>query len=230
MNNWNQPYNPSFGQWPTPAQPQFLQPWQYNAPVPYYQPRRQHSGVNSFLFFGSLWLASKATRNYLRAIEAEQRLEAMTPNPVPPSTNRPTRASSVIPDYHEAASSSSESQSEVGSSNSLVANNGARLSPGRQSASARIVGVDFADGMFLVGVDIAPGTYRCDGLPGSSTYWERLRTASGESQDRIANFCGPGQVYVTLRAGEFFRSERSGGWTRIWPNDETIEGTTHNVY
>ena len=72
------------------------------------------------------------------------------------------------------------------------------------------------DGMYLVGVDVDAGTYRCEGLPGQNVYWERKRDASGESGSIISNFLGFGPVYVTINEGEFFRSERSGGWTRVF--------------
>jgi len=74
----------------------------------------------------------------------------------------------------------------------------------------------FGDGMVHVGVDVAPGTYRCEGIPGEKLFWARLEDASGEAQAVKASFFGSTPNYVTLREGEFFRSERSGGWRLVF--------------
>ena len=74
----------------------------------------------------------------------------------------------------------------------------------------------FGDGMMLVGKDIEPGTYRCDGRVGETLSWSRLRDASGEASSVIANYRGAGaRHYVTVNDGEYFRSERSGGWALV---------------
>jgi len=71
----------------------------------------------------------------------------------------------------------------------------------------------FLDGRFYVstvgsasGVTLAPGTYRSVGLAGCA--WER-QTGSDIAQDRTADV-----VTIRLRAGDFFRSEHCGPWTR----------------
>lgn len=74
----------------------------------------------------------------------------------------------------------------------------------------------FGDGMVHVGVDMAPGTYRCDGVRGEKVYWARMKDASGETRSTIASYFGSAPNYVTLKAGEFFRSESSGGWSLVY--------------
>jgi len=74
----------------------------------------------------------------------------------------------------------------------------------------------FADGLYWVAEDgdIRPGLYRAPGLVGHLTYWEKLSNVAGDGLPSV-NYCAPGQVYVELRGGEFFRSENSGGWTIV---------------
>ncbi len=223
MNNWNQPFNiPPIGQWPTPAQPQFPSPWQYNAPTSYYQPPPRGHGTNFFLFFSSLWLAGKALTNYQRALEAERRLELMESKPG--NSDRTVRAASAIPDFYEMPSPRTTASQD---SHTMAASPGASPLPPmvstREVLRARIIDVVFGDGMFLVGVDIEPGTYRCDGMPGKNTFWRRCRSASGESSDVIASRYDRGQCYVTVKNGEFFYSESSGGWTRAYIDDQVID-------
>lgn len=54
-------------------------------------------------------------------------------------------------------------------------------------------------GMYLVGKDILPGTYRGEG----SCYWERLKNVSGGFQAIIANGNSDGQFYVQLSQTDF---------------------------
>lgn len=68
----------------------------------------------------------------------------------------------------------------------------------------------FSDGTWEVGTDIAPGKYK---TPGTSTcYWARLRTT--DNSDIIDNNLGAGPQVVTVKAGEFFQSQRCGTWTK----------------
>ena len=71
----------------------------------------------------------------------------------------------------------------------------------------------FGDGVHVVGVDIAPGTYR--GSPSGSCYWARLSGFSGELDDIIANDNSEAPI-VTISASDVgFESSRCGTWTRI---------------
>jgi hypothetical protein len=217
MNNWNQNFlNPPYGQWLAPVQPLYPQPWWYGEASPYPPVRPRRSGVNLFLLFGALWLGGKAIANYQRALEAEQRLEAMStyiPPSRPASSGPVSRTASVIPDFYDRPSTVQYARET--SANVSRGDAGTDMTPVMPTPHGRFAGPDFGDGMFLVGVDIAPGTYRCPGVPGQSTFWARMRSASGETNDYIATFFAPGQCYVTVLAGEYFRSSLSGGWTRV---------------
>ncbi|MGC4945447.1 hypothetical protein ACLQ2N_04405 [Streptomyces sp. DT224] len=71
------------------------------------------------------------------------------------------------------------------------------------------------DGEYLVGEDIAAGTYKTAGADGSiGCYWERAKDASGEFDSIIANnnLTGPGRV--TLNKGEYFKTNRCAEWKR----------------
>lgn len=84
------------------------------------------------------------------------------------------------------------------------------MTPGPQATS--FVG----DGMFMVGVDIAPGTYQTTSV--DSGYWERLSGASGTLGDVLANGLENtgSQVIVTIQpTDKFFTTSRMGTWTKI---------------
>jgi hypothetical protein len=61
----------------------------------------------------------------------------------------------------------------------------------------------FGDGTYLVGTDIAVGSYKTSGArEGSdSCYWARLKDDSGNNI--IANNLGPGSARVTVKKGEY---------------------------
>jgi hypothetical protein len=71
----------------------------------------------------------------------------------------------------------------------------------------------FGAGTYLVGVDIAPGTYfaRCT----SSGYWARLRNFTGDLGSIIANDNPRGREIITIsRSDRGFKSNGCGTWSR----------------
>ncbi|NGN66247.1 hypothetical protein G5C51_20395 [Streptomyces sp. A7024] len=82
--------------------------------------------------------------------------------------------------------------------------------PERAKKKADIEG----DGMFEVGADVKPGTYRSTG--GSLCYWQRSKSADGGFDSIIANENATGQTYVTILASDkYFESKRCGDWERV---------------
>lgn len=72
----------------------------------------------------------------------------------------------------------------------------------------------FSDGTFLVGKDIAAGTYRTDGS--SNCYYERLSSTSGGFDSIIANDNPRGQVVITVAVSDAaFKSQRCGTWSLV---------------
>lgn len=72
----------------------------------------------------------------------------------------------------------------------------------------------FGEGTFIVGLDIAPGTYRSRG--GSNCYWARLRNFTGELNGIIANGTPSGPTIVTISSSDRgFDSSRCGNWSRL---------------
>jgi hypothetical protein len=71
-------------------------------------------------------------------------------------------------------------------------------------------------GMWLVGTQIAPGTYRASA--GGGCYWERLRNFTGGSDSVIASDLIPtnGTAFVTIDAADagFMSEAACGSWTR----------------
>ncbi len=81
----------------------------------------------------------------------------------------------------------------------------------QQAADGSIPG----DGVYLVGEEVAPGTYRAQS-PGEYCYWERLSGLSGSFDDLISNGLGPADAAVTVSASDVaFSTEGCGTWARI---------------
>jgi hypothetical protein len=73
----------------------------------------------------------------------------------------------------------------------------------------------FGQGTFIVGTDMAPGTYRSG--QSSDCYWARLRGFGGTLNEIITNDfrSGSGRSVVTIRSGDKgFTSSRCGTWTK----------------
>jgi hypothetical protein len=89
-------------------------------------------------------------------------------------------------------------------------------SPSKADApSPRALLDTFGDGVFEVGVDIAPGTYRSPGGdPSIPTIWHRLRDFSGEGIIAEGGCAGPCIVTIS-ETDQGFESLNSGGWKRI---------------
>lgn len=70
----------------------------------------------------------------------------------------------------------------------------------------------FPEGTYIVGTDIAPGTYTARG---ARCYWARLRAFTGDLSAIVANGNPTGRVFVTIsRSDRGFTSSRCGTWTR----------------
>jgi len=71
---------------------------------------------------------------------------------------------------------------------------------------------EFGDGMWRVGIDIAPGTYRSSGA--GACYWERLSGFKGDLWDIIANDFAEGSALVTIEPSDAgFSCSGCGKWT-----------------
>ncbi|WP_157856538.1 MULTISPECIES: hypothetical protein [Streptomyces] len=72
------------------------------------------------------------------------------------------------------------------------------------------------DGVFLVGKDIQPGTYRSDGKDNTLCYWARLSDTTGELGDIIANGNAAGQAIIKIDSGDkAFQTSDCKPWRRI---------------
>lgn len=73
------------------------------------------------------------------------------------------------------------------------------------------------DGQYLVGEDIAAGTYKTTGAADSlipNCYWARHKDASGELTSIIANGNVQGQTRVTVRKGEYLEVKGCLPWKK----------------
>jgi hypothetical protein len=74
-------------------------------------------------------------------------------------------------------------------------------------------GLNIGEGTFIVGLDIAPGTYASQANDGC--YWARLSSFGGDD-NIIANNYGDGQQIVTISASDIgFESSGCTSWARI---------------
>ncbi|MFE7277789.1 hypothetical protein [Streptomyces sp. NPDC057623] len=70
-------------------------------------------------------------------------------------------------------------------------------------------------GMFRVGVDIAPGTYRSSGNADDSCYWERTKDAEHGLESIIANDNVTGSAVVTISASDvYFKTTGCQDWKK----------------
>jgi len=71
----------------------------------------------------------------------------------------------------------------------------------------------FGTGTWLVGEDIASGTYRGGG---EGCYWERLSGLGGDFEDIITNYFGDGPTVVTISSSDVaFATNDCGTWEKI---------------
>ncbi|WP_405872034.1 hypothetical protein [Streptomyces sp. NBC_00005] len=70
-------------------------------------------------------------------------------------------------------------------------------------------------GMFRVGADIAPGTYRSTGNTDDSCYWERAKDADHALRSIIANNNVTGTAVVTISASDgYFKTTGCKAWKK----------------
>ncbi|WP_406352774.1 hypothetical protein [Streptomyces sp. NBC_00658] len=70
-------------------------------------------------------------------------------------------------------------------------------------------------GMFRVGADIAPGTYKSTGNTDDMCYWERTKDASQSMDSIIANNNVSGTAVVTIAAGDaYFKTAGCKDWKK----------------
>lgn len=82
-------------------------------------------------------------------------------------------------------------------------------------SDSRILLESFGDGMYEVGVDIAPGTYRCPGRAPLETMWQRVSDFSGTEASMLACAVVRGPCIVTIaRTDRGFESVNSCGWSK----------------
>jgi len=72
----------------------------------------------------------------------------------------------------------------------------------------------FGDGIFIVGTDIEPGTYKSTG--GQSCYYSRLSGFGGSLGEIISNENTDSSAIVTIASSDKgFKSSRCGTWTKV---------------
>lgn len=73
----------------------------------------------------------------------------------------------------------------------------------------------FTDGVWMVGLDIAPGRYRSSGpSPDGNCYWARKSGVQGDFDEILANDNQSGPTLVEIRAGDVaIESSGCGTWT-----------------
>ena len=84
------------------------------------------------------------------------------------------------------------------------------VSGAEKTKAANTVG----DGTWVVGSDIAPGTYRASQPVGSNCYWGVYRSGSNGADILENDIPGGGHPVVTLAEGQDFKSARCGTWEK----------------
>lgn len=85
------------------------------------------------------------------------------------------------------------------------------------AAAPTTLATTLGEGMFVVGKDIAPGTYQTTGPSGAvDCYWERLKHTSDATDSIIANDLGPGPAMVTIdQSDAAFQTRWCHPWTKV---------------
>ncbi len=90
----------------------------------------------------------------------------------------------------------------------------APVAPPAPAAAPANLATTFGEGRFVVGTDIAPGTYQTTGPSGNlDCYWERLKNTSGTTDSIIANNLGLGPATVTIDQSDGAFQTR---WCNTW--------------
>lgn len=71
------------------------------------------------------------------------------------------------------------------------------------------------DGTYLVGENIAPGTYRNGGEDTDLCVWERLKGTGGNAEDIITGGVGPNQVVTIAKTDRAFKVQGCGPWVAV---------------
>lgn len=125
-----------------------------------------------------------------------------TPTPTPLFTSTPTP---------EPAQATATARAEIAAATVAAKAEIANATATAQAELDVVLKAPREDGFWLVGVDIAPGTWRSDGT-GDNCYWQR----STKTQDIIDNHFGLGGGAVTIAASDFqFESRNCGTWTYL---------------
>ncbi|MFF5013453.1 hypothetical protein [Streptomyces sp. NPDC001165] len=75
--------------------------------------------------------------------------------------------------------------------------------------------MDGDGGMFKVGTDITPGTYKSSGNKDDSCYWERTKDAAGDTDSVLANNNVTGTAVVTISSKDaYFKTTGCGDWKK----------------
>jgi hypothetical protein len=86
-----------------------------------------------------------------------------------------------------------------------------------EALSPAVATTTFGEGKFVVGTDIAPGTYWTTGKSGHhDCYWERLKDTNGTTASIIANNLTPGPATVTIdKTDGAFQTRWCNTWTKV---------------
>jgi len=132
------------------------------------------------------------------------------PTPTPSASGLPSPRTGAAGGTQPGATRAGDTvRAPAGSGNAGTGNAGAAPSAG-PARGGRIVGT----GVFLVGKEVAPGTYRTSG--GATCYWARLRTTDGTLDSIIANGVPSAQAVVTIKSSDkAFDTANCGVWEKV---------------
>lgn len=116
------------------------------------------------------------------------------------------------PDYiYMSAAATATARAEIAAATAAAKAEIANATATAQAESDAVLKAPREDGIWLVGVDMAPGTWRNNGT-GDKCYWQR----STKTQDIIDNHYGLGGGAATISASDFqFESTGCGTWTYL---------------
>lgn len=158
---------------------------------------------------------------------------AVTTTTTPVDTTVPVETTTTV----------SESSSTISDTTTTVAETTTTIADTTTTAEATTttVGVDrepvFGDGLFEIGVDVAPGIYETGDIDtgflgfGGGCHWERRSDASGDEEAIIAERTREGHEVVEIKQSDaFFDSSDCGDWFEIEALDEPLSSITTGTW
>lgn len=169
------------------------------------------------IFAGTAMADPTSSEEYATAISHAQVAGADRDKYRDELTELTTKHDTLASELADRESALEERESAVGEKETEVSEAEAALKTREKAvgtAEADAAANTVSDGMWTVGEDIKPGTYRTTGSVGSRCYWGIYRSGSNGDDIIDNDIPGGGKPTVKLSKGQDFKSSNCGDWRK----------------